>query len=362
MSSGELRGGAYFVFREPRSVSKLPVGLWTLFLASTVGLTGIVSFYITRSILRPIENLASVSRRIRDGDLTAVPRTLTSDDEIADLTRSVSAMLLTLRQHREELERECALAADRAKRAEHELLTAQRLASLGTLAAGVAHEINNPLGGMQNALRQLELGSLSPEKRRDYFDLVREGLGRVESIVKTTLSMAPRSLTVGPMRISDAVRDARALVNHRIVKEDAKLVEAVLTEDDWIRGARGEVSQLFLNLFINALDALADFRTRPDPPPRGWEPTVECVVESDGQWVRVEVRDNGGGARAEDLDRVFDPFFTTKEPGRGSGLGLAVAYGIVRHHGGRIAAENRPTGGFVVRILWPRLDSPEGKT
>lgn len=357
MSDGIPRGGAYFVFGETRGTGRLPIGLWTLFLASTVGLTGIVSFYVTRSILRPIEGLAHVSRRIIAGDLTAIPDPRTSGDEIDDLTRSVTAMLESMRRHREELERECALAAERAKRAERDLLTAQRLASLGTLAAGIAHEINNPLGGMQNALRQLQHGDLPPQKRLEYFELIREGLDRVEAIVRRALTLVPRARSIGAFRVSEALADARALVEHRATRAGVGMTDALVPEHDWTRGAKAEAVQIFLNLYINALDALEERAREPIAHGAPWIPTVATQISVEPPWIRTEISDNGPGARPEDLDRIFDPFFTTKDPGKGSGLGLAVTYGLVRSFGGRIEAANRAGGGFVVRIDFPQADA-----
>jgi two-component system NtrC family sensor kinase len=360
MSGGEIRGGAYFVFREPRTYAKSPLGLLVTFLASTVILTGILSYYVTHAVLRPIERLANVSGRIVSGDLSAVPEPHFSDDEVSALTASISAMLQTLRFHREDLERESALAADRAKRAERDLLTAQRLASLGTLAAGIAHEINNPLGGMQNAVRSLQSGGLPKDREKEYFELVMDGLQRIEGIVRRVLSMAPRGMSVAPVRIADALHDARALAEHRAEKAGVAVVldgpaPGDPSSGDIVRGNRGELTQVFLNLFLNSIDAVEERRGGAGV---GFAPRVEAKVSIEGHEVVVRVRDNGGGVTPEVLERIFDPFFTTKDPGRGSGLGLTVVYSIVRNHNATIAAANAPGGGFEATLRFPRFEEP----
>jgi signal transduction histidine kinase len=233
---------------------------------------------------------------------------------------------------------------------------------LGTLAAGIAHEINNPLGGMQNALRSLQSGGLPKDREREYFELVADGLQRIEGIVRRVLSMAPRGMLAAPVRVGDSLHDARALVEHRAEKAGVEVVLALPDSGDVVRGDRGELTQVFLNLFLNSIDALEERREQlgAGSGAERFAPRVEAKVWIEGSEVVVRVRDNGRGVPPDVLDRIFDPFFTTKDPGRGSGLGLTVVYSIVRNHGAVIAAANAPGGGFEATIRFPRVELESG--
>lgn len=354
ISRGNALGGAYFLFREPLTKEWSPVGLLIIFLVSTVLLTTLVGYLVTYSVVKPVEELANVSRRIANGDLAAEPRPHRSNDEMEELTSSTAAMLKTLREHRMELERACAIAAERAKTAEHELLNAQRLASMGTLAAGIAHEMNNPLGGLMNAVRVLREAKISPERREEYFELILDGLQRIQGIVGRVLTMAPRPMSVVPIVLIDAARDAAALLDHRAKKESIELeCNTTDTTPVVIEGDRGELVQVFLNLMMNALDAITERAEKEPAFAASRAGRVQVSVSLVNGEAVASVRDNGIGLPEEHRDRVFDPFFTTKEPGKGSGLGLNVVYGIVRNHKGNVAIAPAPPRGCEVTMRFP---------
>ncbi len=342
-------GGVYLAVRPPRAASLWTVSFLALaFLVSTVTLTAMASFLVTSSVVRPVEQLARLARRIASGDLEAEPRPLRSDDEMEHLGASMAAMLATLRSHREELERACAVAADRAKRAERDLLVTQRLASLGTLAAGIAHEINNPLGGLTNAVRRLREGGLPPDREKEYLDLVLDGLERIRGIVGRVLSMGPRAIPPLEVQVGDVVREALAFAEHRARSAGVSVsLEGEGSSAARVRGDRGELVQVVLNLLLNAIDAVGG---RSDPKAGG---SVRIGIARDGGEVVVRVRDDGPGIDPVILDRVLDPFFTTKEPGRGTGLGLTVAYAVVESHGGRLELRNHPDGGLEATVRLP---------
>ncbi|HKE00086.1 MAG TPA: ATP-binding protein, partial [Planctomycetota bacterium] len=340
-----VEGGVFLSFPFPSRNPWFYLGLLSAFAASTFALTGVVSIVVTASVVRPLERLAAVGRRVAGGDLGAEPPRHPAQDEMAELTESMRAMLRTLRVHREELERESAAAAERAKRAERDLLAAQRLASIGTLAAGIAHEINNPLAGLTNAVRSLRGGELGPERREQYFELVEEGLGRIRDTVGRVLAIAPRGRSPAVVHLAEAARVAAAFVEHRAAREGVSVSLALLEDGDTVRGERGELVQVFLNLLINALDAVAE-----SPPARR---SVSFEMRREGDSIVTVVRDTGPGADPAIQERLFDPFFSTKEPGRGTGLGLTVAYAVVRNHGGAIALASPSGGGFEVTVRLP---------
>lgn len=361
ISHGIAIGGAYFLFRAPLTREWSPAGLLITFFASTVLLTTLVGYLITHSVVRPVEEMANVSLRIARGDLAAAPAVPDSGDEMEELAKSMAAMLKTLRDHRLELERACDEAARRAQTAERELLSAQRLASMGTLAAGIAHEINNPLGGLMNAVAMLRDAKIPEDRREEYYELVLDGLQRIQGIVGRVLTMAPRPIATIPILLSLPASDAVALLEHRARKESLELELRIEGEPPLVLGDRGELVQVFLNLLINAFDAIADRAAADAEFAASGRGRVRVIVRTQGSEAVASVSDNGVGIPPENRDRVFDPFFTTKEPGRGSGLGLAVVYGIVRSHHGSVSIAPDPDlrpRGCEVTLRFP-LQAPE---
>ena len=265
--------------------------------------------------------------------------------------RSFDEMVAQLRDHQAELRREVEIATEKASRAERELLTAQRLASLGTLAAGIAHEINNPLGGMLNALRALEGADLPPEKRAEYAALLHSGLERIRGTVGRVLQISPRPGEMPLVPLAKLVEAARVLAEHRLKERGVDFSAAVSPPDLSLRGNAGELEQLFLNLFLNSLDAIAARASRSEG---GYRGTLRVEARDRKAEVEVVVRDNGCGMKESLLSRALDPFYTTKEVGKGSGLGLSIVYAVVRGMGGKLEIWSREGEGFRVTMRFPK--------
>ena len=231
----------------------------------------------------------------------------------------------------------------RQKEIEKELAVRERLASIGLLTAGVAHEINNPLEGIANYLRLAERHGLSDEARAESFDQVRHGLESIRTLVRDLLSFARPTTEACTADLAEAVDRARKLTAY---SEPLRAVEVVLVGLERpieVVGDPGRLEQVVFNLLLNAAEAM-DRRGRVTvraarSDPRAGSPRVILTVE-----------DEGPGIRPEHLDRLFDPFFTT---GSGTGLGLSVSYGIARAHGGSLSAANRPEGGAVFTLALP---------
>ncbi|MBI3820065.1 MAG: HAMP domain-containing protein [Planctomycetes bacterium] len=357
ISNNTAIGGAYFFLKEPLSGEWSPVGILITFLASTILLTTLVGYLVNQSVVKPVVDLASVSRRIARGDLAAVPKPVRSGDEMEELADSMAAMLRTLREHRQELERACEIAAARAKSAEHDLLNTRRLASMGELAAGIAHEINNPLGGLMNAVRMLRDAKIPDNRREEYYELVLDGLQRIQDIVGRVLTMAPRPTTLEPVDLAEPVADAIALMEHRARRDSIALEVSSAAGGGRVRGNRGELLQVFLNLIMNAIDAIAERAAADSAFAARGEGRVAIIIQNNARDGLVAiVRDNGAGVDPKNLDRVFDPFFTTKEPGKGSGLGLTVVFGILQNHRGGVSIGPAPGGGCDVTLRFPPFD------
>jgi len=237
-----------------------------------------------------------------------------------------------------------------------QLVQREKLAAVGQLVSGVAHELNNPLQGVLG-YAELILASKPAALETEELRAIRDNANRAAGIVRNLLTFAGRNTTArGWQQINRVVRDAIAVREEPVNSAgiDLRLEAADRLPLVYIDSARLE--DVIVNLIENAEAAIAVRRegkslSRAVPEKARGEITI--VTRSDPDRIYVEVSDNGSGLRAEDLPRIFDPFFTTREVGQGAGLGLSVCYGIVREHGGQIMARNGSVGGAVFTIELP---------
>jgi signal transduction histidine kinase len=243
------------------------------------------------------------------------------------------------------------------RRSERLLRERQKLESVGILAAGVAHEVNNPLafvrsnlahvrGQLERLLKRAEIdpsgGDADLLELPDIFDESLEGVDRIAQIVKDMLrfSRIPEE-GAAAVDVNNVVREAlrlAALDRNHVVQARERLAEGLPR----VMGSSNRLVQVLLNLLLNANQALA---SRSDA-------VVETATEWDGRHVLVRVRDNGPGIPEVLLERIFDPFFTTRDPSEGTGLGLSIAFDIVREHGGKLEVQSSPGEGacFTIRL------------
>jgi signal transduction histidine kinase len=275
-----------------------------------------------------------------------------SGDEFDRTAVAFNRMASEVGEYQEQLEHRVLQALDRIRKAEQHLAIAQRLAATGTLASGIAHEINNPLGGMRNAVKALARGDLEPRKTSEYLALVHDGLVRIEETVKKVLSFTPRGGSPRATDLADVARKAVALARHRAERLGVDIVEALPSRAASVFGDPHELQQVALNLVLNAVDAV----------PRDRRGRVEVAVEEEGETVVLRVSDDGVGMSPEVQAQCFDLFFTTKDVDEGTGLGLAVVHTIVTNHGGRIEVESVPGKGTTFRVVFPREPAAEPAT
>jgi PAS domain S-box-containing protein len=242
------------------------------------------------------------------------------------------------------------------KRLELQIRRSDRLASLGTLSAGMAHEIKNPLVSIKTFAQLLPERYQDSDFRDTFSNLIGHEIDRIDSLVNQLLRFArPAKPQLQPMHVHETLEKSLLLVGHRLYQKDIKLTRSWQANVDTIRADPDQLEQVFLNFFINAMDAMKN----------GGELTVTTEIGADDEWVsalthsngegnevlRVTVRDSGEGIRSEDIPHVFDPFFTTKD--YGTGLGLSVVHGIIQEHGGQIEVESELKKGTAFHILLP---------
>jgi two-component system NtrC family sensor kinase len=304
-----------------------------------------------RAIFAPLERMSLTMDAVAAGDATARVGETGSRDEIGELARHFDSLLDTLHAKTGELERlNAALdrtVADRTAQLEvarKQLFMSEKLAAIGQLTAGVAHEINNPIAVIQGNLdlaRELLGERVAPVAAE--FRLADEQVNRIRLIVTKLLQFARPGEYAGYLEDVDVnvtASDTLVLVRHLLGKGRIEVVES-LHSTRRVRIARSELQQVLVNLFVNAIHAMPD----------GGTLTVATADWAD-RGATVTVRDTGAGIREEDLSRVFDPFFTTKKR-EGTGLGLSISHTLVERYGGEITVDSRPGEGaaFTVWLL-----------
>jgi signal transduction histidine kinase len=213
---------------------------------------------------------------------------------------------------------------------EEQLQISEKMASIGLLAAGVAHEVNTPLTGI-SSFTQMLLQQAEPEDpRTKVLEKIERQTFRAAKIVNGLLNLArPAQVDSGPIDLHAVVSDVLSLLEHQLRNSSIQVRKELLPTGAIVQGTEYKLQQVFLNLFLNARDAM----------PRGGWLTIATSVRDDGMAV-IEVSDTGSGIPPDQLSRIYDPFFTTKEIGKGTGLGLSITYGIVQEHGGAITCDS----------------------
>ena len=369
---GETWGGCWMVPKSTWSLGRLLRILLPWFAVSTVLLVAGSYFALSRLVLSPVRQLAEGTGRLAGGDLSARLPEPRGGDELSRLVRAFNSMALEMQGFGQRLEDEVERATSQARHAEAVAMNQRRLAATGELAAGIAHEINNPLGGILNAVEALGREDLHPARRAEYLELVRGALERIRHTVGGVLRLAPRRTSTSAVDLAGPVADAIELVRHRAESEGVELLVArgagepvtALAQgaSQHLAGGRaveaeaGEVGQAVLNLLVNALDALRDGAPGALPggrPEYGRSPRIVVRLDESGEEVVLSIEDNGPGMEPELLERACDPFFSTKDPGQGTGLGLAIASSMVNGIGGRLELSSEAGQWFRVDLHLP---------
>ncbi len=311
-----------------------------------------LTFFTLHLINRPVNELLRHTARLAQGQLDCemVP---TSNDELGDLMRAFQLMTNNLRQARDDLEEwgrtleeKVWERSEQLQRIQKQLVHTEKLASLGELVAGIAHEINNPLSGILIFSELVAKDKrLDPALKKD-METISSEAQRCAGIVKGLLEFArdyqPKKTLCD---INQVLIDSLRLVECQSVFQNVAILRQLGNDLPQIMADQNQLKQVFINIFINAGQAMQDQK-------RG-ELQIITRLDNDSSNVVVTVSDSGCGVPAEQLGKLFDPFFTTKGAG-GTGLGLSVSYGIIQAHGGTIKAESDIGMGMTFIITLPR--------
>ena len=226
--------------------------------------------------------------------------------------------------------------------AQHELAQAERLAGIGLLASGVAHEINNPLAIIRGNAELLQMAVKQGEQPHDEHATIIRQVGRIDRIVRNLLTFSragAKQLTT--IRLSNLLDSILDQAGHQIPLEDYVIARNYLGKEIVIEGDEDQLRQVFTNLILNGLQAMAG----------GGILTVDATLDGNGNQVSVRVVDNGPGISPEYHEKLFTPFFSTKSGG--TGLGLAISYGIIKDHGGEIRVTSEVGEGAAFTVVLP---------
>lgn len=324
-----------------RKALSILIGITVAGMILAVGL----GYILANKIMRPVHQLIGASSEVSQGNLSPDIGPVVKN-EIGVLQKTFIEMLSSLQER------------DKLQKAESEniLLQSEKHASVGKLAAGVAHEINNPLTGVLTythlLLRRKDIG----DEIRSDLQTIAQSTERVRKIVQGLLDFSRQTrLDRERTDVNRLVRSAVSLLENQALIQGVELKVVPGQGLPMVTLDRSQLQSVLLNIIINAFDA-----TRPGDRITVTTGMTVSTHKAGQKWVEISAKDTGCGIAPENLDRLFDPFFTTKEVGHGTGLGLSVSYGIVESHGGTIRVESKVGQGSTFTIQLPTGEQSRG--
>lgn len=361
-----------------------------LMIIDSIVLVAFGSFLLSRVLVKPLQDLVRLTQKISDGDLSQTIE-VTSSNEIGRLIQSFNRMIEQLREkqanikmHLESLE----LANKKLKQAQEELIRTEKLASIGRFAAGVAHEVGNPLGSILGYTNILSREDMTREETQDYLKRIEKEIERINHIVRELLNFARPSRTdIQKVQINKVIEETLSLLSYQ--KSFKNIETQLILQPDlpFIQGNESQLSQVLINLIMNAVDAMPNGgalrietehqivgngvgqdlespfspRRKNDPldinyshlrSPNPFSIVFAKFAKGD-QLVKLKIADTGIGIKKENLEKIFDPFFTTKDPDKGTGLGLSISLRIIESFGGEVKVKSEEGKGTAFEIYFP---------
>lgn len=330
----------------------IPLDQFFLIFIATFILIIIFTFYIGKKFTDPVKDVVTGTQIIASGDFTYRIRT-NLHDELGELAMSFNKMAEYLHKTYQDL-----------KSTSAQLTQSAKLAAVGELAAGVAHELNQPLMVIRGHAQEMIEGNSVPENIRKDLKLIEKQTGRMMRIIDHLRAFARQSTgAFEQVNLNDVIDDSFTLITQQLKNHNIEIIKELDESIPRIWGDHNRLEQIFLNLMTNAKDAMEEkgkgvlsVKT---------QPIIDMTGDKNGKVTGVLVlfSDTGAGIRDNIMDKIFDPFFTTKEVGKGTGLGLSISYSILKDHGGSITAESNDGTGTTFRLEFPveRRMLPRGK-
>jgi two-component system NtrC family sensor kinase len=307
-----------------------------------------LSVSIRRYVTRPVRELVKATKRVAEGDLDS-PISIKGEDEIAQLASSFSQMTSDLKKADNELvewgktlEQKVHERTEELRSKENQLIQSDKVASLGKLAAGVAHEINSPLTGVLTYSSLLLKAKKEGDPDREDLEVIVNETNRCKKIVKGLLDYARQTAPQKTLCDANEVLDKSIdLISHQATLQSVRIERKFKPDLPKIMIDVGQIQQVLINILLNAIEAM----------PQGGTLTVSTGM--DDKMVALRFADTGSGIPEDVLPKIFDPFFTTKEQGRGTGLGLSVSFGIIERHRGKLEVKSKVGEGTTFTVKLP---------
>ncbi|MGD8381419.1 MAG: ATP-binding protein [Syntrophobacterales bacterium] len=351
------------------------------------------TYMFSKLVVKPVQQLVQTAEGFQEGD--KIPDVSAGEqNELGKLAQALNAMLQRLAENKEEL-RQHVISLEQAnlelKRAQQEVIFSEKLASVGRLAAGVAHEIGNPIGIVLGYLELLQREDIDEAERLELIERMSTEIQRINQTIRQLLDFSrPGTGERETIPIHPLIRETLAVLEHELKKQKIEVVLELKAESDTVLAKADQLKQVFLNLMVNAADAMEATNERPQggqlrvhtrsfageslvkkdagskPLRRSTDPVAADFSHlrrihgtTENRWIEIQFADTGVGITQEDQEKVFDPFFTTKEAGKGTGLGLSVSIQIIEALGGRMALNSRAGEETVVSITLPVSEQEE---
>lgn len=326
--------------------TKRLLSMITLFLILGIALV----FYFSHIVTLPIKLISQQSEKIDLINIEKeIPRPIKRRklilfnikyiDELDDLIGQFTEMIKRLR-------------ISRIKNIETQkaLVQAEKMSSLGTLSAGLAHEINNPISGINNSVKRILKYPEKKEINESYLKMILEATNRLGSIIKNLLNFSRKQdMIMEDYSLAELLNSAKLLVVHKLGKYNIEMKDHYKA-NHIIKGSKNHIEQVIINLFINAVDAINEAKaSKPD-----LKGQINLDVEDQKDEIIIRIQDNGIGIPEEKINRIFDPFYTSKEVGKGTGLGLSVSISIIEEHKGKLWVQSSPNEGSIFFIKLPK--------
>jgi len=347
------------------------------------------SFLLSRVLVKPLKELVQLTQKISEGDFSQKIE-VTSKNEIGQLISSFNRMIERLKDNQESINnhlRTVESANKQLKQAQEELIRTEKLASIGRFAAGVAHEVGNPLGAILGYTSILEKNGIDREDSKDYLKRIEKEIERINRIVRELLDFSrPSKFEIRDVEINKVIENTISLISYQKNFKNIQTRLDLKPNLPTIKGDESQLSQVFINIILNGVDAMPNGgtleikteeyvvedlfpsrlqlpyarRRRGDPEESDYwhlrkaDPLSSLLTKfSQGdRLVKIRISDTGVGIKKEDLERIFDPFFTTKSPDKGTGLGLSISLRIVESMGGEIKVESEVEKGTAFELYF----------
>jgi len=316
-------------------------------------------YLLSRTVVRPIYRLLRVTEKFEEVGV-GIPEDESSKNEIGQLYRSLRGMLKRLEENKKDLKETISSLETtnlKLKQAQGDMIRSEKLASVGRLATGIAHEIGNPLGIILGYLDLLKGERTTKEERADFLSRAEAEITRINRILRELLDFArPSVVEKALVEMHRVVEETLDMLSPQPMMEGIDIYLQLRAEKTYVLGDGDKLKQVVLNMVINAADAMPSAKDGS----AAMERQLTVRTENQENVFLLVVSDSGTGISPSHMGAIFDPFFTTKDPGKGTGLGLSVCYTVIEGMGGTIEVESQEGEGTTIRVKIP-LANPESQ-